>query len=112
MTKFYLVESGHDSGTDWCGTQARELDGVHTLHDAMIQAAEEIGDTWQSDGYRSISEAKILVVENVVDMAEWLDNVKAGRDKAAALRKEALIEQAERAEYERLRPKFEGKVTK
>jgi hypothetical protein len=113
--KYFLVERQAGEGCDYtigCGLRVTELsaDSVEAATAAAVARIDghpDDGSAWQRDDC-GVARAELLVVQDVVDLAQLL-NASAAQRKAKEERdSDDKREASERAELERLKAKFGG----
>lgn len=99
--RYFLVEK-QGGGCDYtigCGLRITELPFVKSVEEAKAEAAEKIGDYWQGKYEYGIDHAELLVVEDKIDLSDYL--TKAAQKREADRKAEEAKDQ-EKAELETL----------
>lgn len=99
--RYFLVEK-QGGGCDYtigCGLRISELPFAKSVEEAKAEAAKKIGDNWRANYEYGIEHAELLVVEDKIDLSDYL--TKAAQKREADRKAEEAKDQ-EKAELETL----------
>ena len=105
--EYYLIEeqSGGCDYTIGCGIRITKLN-ANDLGTAMVTADKEIGSSWQAIDEHGIDKARLLEVNQTLDLSQFLDGRAAERKSHKRIADEQAQKQKDEAEFERLKQKL------